>query len=229
MTWGLGLALGDEIDYLDEAGQSAEGAARGQPRRLGVPGQPRRLGVRAPAPLPVDAVGPAAARARPPRAVPPMPRTASVGRSRPSGSSVESTAERLARFNSVQGTYLADLRLLGWLGMLIATLGLAVVVGGTSPNRAASSPCSGRWASTGRRCSVSCWPSTCRRWGTAWPPGCSPRSSRCTRRPGCRPRRFRSGSLAAPDRRDRRLGGALRGARRGSRAAGRAAPALREE
>jgi ABC-type antimicrobial peptide transport system permease subunit len=42
--------------------------------------------------------------------------------------SVTPAADRLAEFNSVEGSYLAVFALLGWLGMLVGTLGLAVVV-----------------------------------------------------------------------------------------------------
>jgi hypothetical protein len=44
------------------------------------------------------------------------------------GVSVVGTAERLAEFNSVENTYLAIFGLLGWLGLLAATLGLGLVV-----------------------------------------------------------------------------------------------------
>jgi hypothetical protein len=41
---------------------------------------------------------------------------------------VGGTAERLAEFNSVENTYLAIFGLLGWLGLLVGTLGLGVAV-----------------------------------------------------------------------------------------------------
>jgi len=44
------------------------------------------------------------------------------------GVSLIAAADRLAEFDSVQDTYLAIFGLLGWLGMLIGTLGLGVVV-----------------------------------------------------------------------------------------------------
>jgi hypothetical protein len=44
------------------------------------------------------------------------------------GPSLTSATARLAEFNSVESAYLAVFSLLGWLGMLLGTLGLAVVV-----------------------------------------------------------------------------------------------------
>lgn len=44
------------------------------------------------------------------------------------GVSVIGAAERLAEFNSVENTYLAIFGLLGWLGLLLGTLGLAIAV-----------------------------------------------------------------------------------------------------
>ena len=44
------------------------------------------------------------------------------------GAAVAGAAERLAEFNSVENTYLAIFGLLGWLGLLVGTLGLAIAV-----------------------------------------------------------------------------------------------------
>ena len=44
------------------------------------------------------------------------------------GVSLMAAAQRLAEFDSVQDTYLVIFGLLGWLGMLVGTLGLAIVV-----------------------------------------------------------------------------------------------------
>jgi putative ABC transport system permease protein len=127
LTWGLGLALGDEIAYLDETGGTVKvrlvGSLAGSVFQGSLvvsesallrhfPSTPpaRLLLVETPA-------GSAAETAD------------AFGRSLATlGASVESTAERLARFNSVENTYLAIFAMLGWLGMLVGTLGLAVVV-----------------------------------------------------------------------------------------------------
>ncbi len=190
MTWGLGLALGDEIGYLDEngsimnvrlvaslAGSVFQGSLVVSESALlrHFPSTPlhRLLLVEAPVERSADAA-------------------AGLERSLATlGVSVESTADRLARFNSVQNTYLAVFGLLGWLGMLIGTLGLAVVVwrnvaemrGELALLRAVGF---GGWPS-----SASCWRSICYLLDMALRPGRSPRSSPSTRLPGCRPRRFR--------------------------------------
>jgi putative ABC transport system permease protein len=127
MTWGLGLGLGDEIEYLDEAGKVlkvrlvaglAGSVFQGSLvvtesallRHFPSAAIPRLL-------LSDTSAGRSAELA------------ASLERSLATlGATVESTADRLARFNSVQNTYLAIFALLGWLGMLVGTLGLAVIV-----------------------------------------------------------------------------------------------------
>jgi hypothetical protein len=127
ITWGLGLQLGDEIVYLDESGGTlkirlvaglagsvfqgslivAESALL---RHFPSTALPRLLLVETRAGLIADAA-------------------AGLERSLANlGASIESTADRLARFNSVENAYLAVFGLLGWLGMLLGTLGLAVVV-----------------------------------------------------------------------------------------------------
>lgn len=127
MTWGLGLALGDEIEYLDESGDPLKvrlvAALAGSVFQGSLvvsesallrhfPSTPlhRLLLVETPADRSADVAS-------------------GLERSLATlGVSVETTADRLARFNSVQNTYLAVFGLLGWLGMLLGTLGLAVVV-----------------------------------------------------------------------------------------------------
>jgi hypothetical protein len=127
ITWGLGLKVGDELEYRDEHGEPlrvrlvaglansvfqgslvvAEGALlRHFPSSGG-----RRLFL-------VEA---ASAQ----REI--LQRSFDRVLSR-NGVSVVPAAERLAEFNSVQNAYLAIFGLLGWLGMLIGTLGLAIVV-----------------------------------------------------------------------------------------------------
>ena len=127
MTWGLGLQLGDEIEYLDEAGRTLKvrlvaGLAGSVFQGSLVVSESALLRHFPSTPL-----------HRLMLVETPAGRSAAVADGLVQslatlGVSVESTADRLARFNSVQNTYLAVFGLLGWLGMLIATLGLAVVV-----------------------------------------------------------------------------------------------------
>jgi ABC-type lipoprotein release transport system permease subunit len=127
MTWGLGLKLGDEIGYLDETGKTLNvrlvaGFAGSVFQGSLVVSESALLRHFPSTPLP-----------RLMLVETPAGRIADVEDGLEQslaalGVSVESTADRLARFNSVQNTYLAVFALLGWLGMLIATLGLAVVV-----------------------------------------------------------------------------------------------------
>jgi ABC-type lipoprotein release transport system permease subunit len=131
LTWGLGLRLGDEIPYVDEAGrtlrvrlvatlagsvfQGSLVAAESAVLRHFPSTPPARV-------LLVDAPDGTAADAGADAA-------AAVSRSLATlGADVETTVARLARFDSVQNTYLAVFSMLGWLGMLVGTLGLAVVV-----------------------------------------------------------------------------------------------------
>jgi hypothetical protein len=127
MSWGLGLALGDEIAYLDEAGATVKlrlvAALAGSVFQGSLVVAESSLLGRFPSTLPArlllvetpagDASGTAG----------------ELGRSLATlGATVETTVERLARFDSVQNTYLAIFAMLGWLGLLVGTLGLAVVV-----------------------------------------------------------------------------------------------------
>jgi putative ABC transport system permease protein len=127
MTWGLGLQLGDEIEYLDEAGGTLRvrlvaGLAGSVFQGSLVVSESALLRHFPSTSLhPLVLVETPAGRS--------ADAAAGLERSLATlGVSVESTTDRLARFNSVQNTYLAVFGLLGWLGMLIATLGLAVVV-----------------------------------------------------------------------------------------------------
>jgi putative ABC transport system permease protein len=127
ITWGLGLKIGDELEYRDEQGSTlrirlvaglansifqgnlivAEGAlVRHFPSSSGhrlflLEERSERRGDL------VRAIGRSLSRY---------------------GVSVVPATERLAEFNSVQNAYLTIYGLLGWLGMLIGTLGLAIVV-----------------------------------------------------------------------------------------------------
>lgn len=127
ITWGLGLQVGEELEYRDERGAPlrvrlvaglansifqgslivAESALlRHYPSSGG-----RRLFLIEARPGQRDLLRRSLDRA--------LSRT---------GVWVVPAAERLAEFNSVQNAYLAIFGLLGWLGLLIGTLGLAIVV-----------------------------------------------------------------------------------------------------
>ena len=127
MTWGLGLGLGDEIEYRDESGKPVKvrlvaGLAGSVFQGSLVVSESALLRhFPSSAPTRLLLVESPAGRSD--------ELAASLGRSLATfGASVESTADRLARFNSVQNTYLTVFALLGWLGMLVGTLGLAVIV-----------------------------------------------------------------------------------------------------
>jgi putative ABC transport system permease protein len=127
ITWGLGLKIGDELEYRDEQGLTlrirlvaglansifqgnliiAESAllrhfpsSSGHRLFLLEAGSERRGELE-------RAIGRSLSRY---------------------GVSVVPAAERLAEFNSVQNAYLSIYALLGWLGMLIGSLGLAIVI-----------------------------------------------------------------------------------------------------
>ena len=127
ITWGLGLRLGDELEYRDE---------RGEPLRVRLAGGLANSVLQG-----SIIVAESALAAHFPSLsghglllveAPPGDRAQvqeHLARSLSTlGVSVTPAADRLAEFNSVEGAYLAVFALLGWLGMLVGTLGLAVVV-----------------------------------------------------------------------------------------------------
>jgi putative ABC transport system permease protein len=127
ITWGLGLRLGDELEYRDE---------RGEPLRVRLAGGLANSVLQGSIIVAESALAahfpslsghglllveaPPGGRARVQEH---LARSLST-----LGVSVTPAADRLAEFNSVEGAYLAVFALLGWLGMLVGTLGLAVVV-----------------------------------------------------------------------------------------------------
>ena len=127
ITWGLGLRLGDELEYRDERGEHLRVRLAGGLANSVLQGSiivaESALAARFPSLsghglLLVEA--PPGDRARVQEH---LVRSLST-----LGVSVTPAADRLAEFNSVEGAYLAVFALLGWLGMLVGTLGLAVVV-----------------------------------------------------------------------------------------------------
>jgi hypothetical protein len=127
ITWGLGAHLGDELAYVDEAGRTVKlrlvaGLANSIFQGSLLVSEEAlfrhfpSLGGRSLFLLET----PAGATAE---TAPRLERSLAAY-----GASVVSTADRLARFDSVESSYLAVFGLLGWLGMLIGTFGLGVVV-----------------------------------------------------------------------------------------------------
>jgi hypothetical protein len=125
-TWGLGVRIGDAIEYPDEHGALI---------RIRLVAGIANSVFQGSILVPEDAL----ARHFPSTSghsaylvdAPPELRketTAALERSlAANGLFVENSADRLARFNAVENAYLSIFSLLGWLGMLIGTLGLAVV------------------------------------------------------------------------------------------------------
>jgi hypothetical protein len=127
ITWGLGLKPGDELEYRDESGRQFrvrlmagldnslfQGSLLVPERSL----SERFPSVSGHRMLLVEA--PESSRAK---------ATSRLSRSLARlGPALTPAPARLAEFNSVEGAYLAVFSLLGWLGMLLGTLGLAVVV-----------------------------------------------------------------------------------------------------
>ena len=189
MTWGLGLELGDEIEYLDEAGRTLkvrlvaslagsvfQGSLVVSESALlrHFPSTPlhRLMLVETPG-------GPECRRGGRPRAVARDPRGLGRIHGGPARQ-VQLGAEHLPR-------RLRPPRLAGHADRHARSRGRRLAERGRIARRTGTPQ--GRGLRR-RPCSGSCWPNTCRRWGTASLSGCSPRSSRCTRPPGCRPRRF---------------------------------------
>ena len=127
VTWALGKKIGDEVDYLDERGRPFRARIVATLRNSVLQGPlliheahlaarfPSEDGYRA---FLIDA-GPDAAKSV---------ESQLSDRLADYGLNLTPTVQRLAAFNSVQNTYLTIFQMLGGLGLVVGSIGLALVV-----------------------------------------------------------------------------------------------------